>query len=393
MKVLLFAPNAGVSLSQGGGTNFVLKQARALARLGHQVVLTGYHAWPLAALEDRHGVSFDGLRDRVRVVAGPGAASYQAHRRLPGKPSAYFALLDPRVGRWVHRTLEREAPDVVWFHDDVPRAARGAAPSARRLLYVHFPQMARSPALVPALAVSRTPGEALQDGILRRLAPRTIELRAGEIVEGLQANSRVTARACAALWGRTPEVMPTYAPVPPADARPRPPEVLSLSAFHRGKNLRLLVRAFRRTRAPHGRLTLIGHARDDGFLGRVRREAAGDPRVRISVDASRAEVDAALQRARIIVSPAEFEPFGVAMLEGMASGLSPFALRSPWSGPWNDLLEEGRFGHGFQDEAELADLLEAALAPEAAPPDPVARERATFFSEERLERQVEGILG
>ena len=29
MKVLILAPNAGVSLSSGGGSNFVLKQARA----------------------------------------------------------------------------------------------------------------------------------------------------------------------------------------------------------------------------------------------------------------------------------------------------------------------------------------------------------------------------
>ncbi|MCI4366949.1 MAG: glycosyltransferase [Thermoplasmata archaeon] len=393
MKVLLFAPNAGISLSQGGGSNFVLKQARALANQGHEVVLAGYHAWPLEALERGHGVSLEGIRSRVRLCAGPGSLSYRAHRRIPGKPSAYFALLDPRVGAWIRRVLEKEAPAVVWFHDDLPRAVRGASPRTRRFLYVHYPLQARSAAVVPALRVTRTPGEAAQDAVLRRMAAGCVETRPSDIVESVQANSRVTARACEVIWGIRPRVVPTYALVPAPTERAREAEVIALSTFHRGKHLELLVDAFLRTSLTHARLTLIGHARDETYLAKIRRQIRKDPRIRTIVDAPRAAVDAALGRARAIASPARFEPFGLAVLEGMASGLTPFALESPWSGPWTDLAQEGRYGPGFKDEVGLAGLLEKSLAPAFAGPDPVAREGAMLFSEARLERELAEILG
>jgi glycosyltransferase involved in cell wall biosynthesis len=393
VKVLIFAPNAGISLSQGGGTNFVLKQARALARLGHQITLAGYHALPLATLERNHGVDLGPIRGSVRIRGGPGARAFATQRRLPGKPSPYLALLDPRVGNWLRSTLEREDPDLVWFHDDVPRAVRGASPRARRLLYVHFPLQARSATVVPALRTSRSPGEAAQDALLRRLASRLVETDVPAVCEQVQANSSVTAEACSKVWSIRPTIVPTYAPPRAPPNGGRRPSAISVATFQPGKQLETIVEGFRGHRGLGSRLQLFGHGRDPAYLARLQRSAGGDRRIRFEVDAPRPRLEEALGTARSIVAAPVFEPFGLGVLEGMQAGATPVVREGPGSGPWLDLLGEGRWGHGFRSIAELTDRFDRLFSdPGPTPPDLRAARRAESFSEERLMADLAGVV-
>src|SRR4029077_12680332 len=155
-------------------SNFVVKQARAIAGLGHEVVLAGYHALPLEELERTHRVPLAGVRSRMRGIPAGGAAGYRAQRRIPGKPSPYFALLDPRVRGWLASLGERGRPEVVWLHDDLPTPAEGWSLRIRRRLYAPFPLRARSASVAPPLRTTRGRSEAAQDAVLRRLSPRLV---------------------------------------------------------------------------------------------------------------------------------------------------------------------------------------------------------------------------
>lgn len=386
MKILLVAPNAGVSLSTGGGTNLLLKQAKAFAELGHDVEIAGFHAFPLDRLEAIHGLGLGPNRSRVRVRSGGGRAGYAVHRGLPGKPSPYFALLDPRVRAWLAGLGDAVRPDLAYFHDDLPIAAAGWAARVRCRLYVHYPLLGRSLRVAPALRESRSAGEAAQDALLRRGAGRLVHPRPQEIAEAVEANSRVTERACRTVWGARASVWPTYVALRPVAEGARERTVVSLGSIHRGKGHALLLEAFRRAEVAGSRLTILGHARDPALLTELRRAARGAPpaSVALRTDAPRGEVEATLGSARAIVGGAAFEPFGLAVLEGMGAGASPIVRESPDSGAWTDLVDEGRFGTGFASLEELAERLRERLGPEQAPPDGAARARAASYSEARF---------
>jgi glycosyltransferase involved in cell wall biosynthesis len=387
VKVLLLAPNGGVSLSTGGGSNFLLKQAKALARVGHEVTLAGFHALSRDELERQHGVSLDGVRDRIQVLSGGGGLEFHAHRSLPGKPSPYFALFDPRVSRWIDRLGERARPDLVWFHDDIPRAARWARWVHARL-YVHYPLTGRTAAIAPPLRRTRGVGEIAQDAFLRRTAARIVEPSPREIVEGIYANSRVTQTVCQHLWSAPATVLPTYVPVGERPAGPRNERIVSVATFHRGKGLETVVNSFLALRRTGADLTMIGHPRDPAYLARLRRSAASGPAgqlIRFRPSAGRDELRATLRSAAAVVGAAEFEPFGLAVLEGMSEGASPLVRRSEYSGAWTDLMEAGLRGSGFDSAEELTALMERSLENASSGPDEAALRRAAEYSEERFQ--------
>jgi glycosyltransferase involved in cell wall biosynthesis len=315
---------------------------------------------------------------------------------MPGKPSPYFALLDPRVTAWIRTLGERERPDAVWFHDDVPRAAREWAGRARAFLYVHFPLAARSASVAPPLRRTRGRSEAAQEALLRRLRSRLVVDRPQDLCESIQTNSRVTQRACGTVWGSKPTIWPTYVSPPVAGASGSAPSAVSLAAFHQGKGLEMLLRAFARTTVPEARITLLGHLRDPTHLGRLRRLAsagAGARRVRFVPDASREQVLDAWRDARLVVSSTEFEPFGLSLVEGMSYGIPAIARSSAWSGAWTDVLEEGRFGDGFGSLEELTGCLDRLLGQSSAAGRDAARARSAAFSEPRFVEGLRKVFG
>lgn len=387
MKVLLLAPNAGVSLSTGGGANFVVKQARAYARMGHDVVLAGFHALPVERLEEIHGVSFEGLRSRLSVVSAGGDRAFRLQRALPGKPSPYLALLDPRVRRWLADLGPRIAPERVWFHDDIPAAAVSWARETRSQLYVHYPLLGRSARVAPPLRGSRGRAESAQDTILRGAGPALVHPRPQEVTRSIWTNSSVTSAVVRTVWGASSRVWSTYVNPPSASTATRSRRVLAVGSIHRGKGLESIVEGFARAAIKGSQLTVIGHARDPDLLSRLRRdgERAAPGVVEVIPDAPRAHLAMEYARSRAILGGARFEPFGLSILEGMAHGATPIVRRSEYSGAWLDLTSVGRFGVGFDDLEELVTVFRRLLAEPTTSPDSAAQERAGTFDEATFE--------
>uniref|UniRef100_A0A7J3YTI9 Glycosyltransferase n=1 Tax=Ignisphaera aggregans TaxID=334771 RepID=A0A7J3YTI9_9CREN len=108
------------------------------------------------------------------------------------------------------------------------------------------------------------------------------------------------------------------------------------------------------------RLSLIGFSYDEKHVFRAIRALGLEENVELLVNAERRELIDRLLRAKVIVHPAPYEPFGIAVVEGMAAGCIP-VIRKGFNGPWLEITQEGRYGIGFSSLRELAGILERAI--------------------------------
>lgn len=396
MKVLLFAPNAGLSWSTGGGTGVGLRLADVLLEAGHSVTLAGFHALDLAALDRMHGtdVARHGALVQLRRARGFDRA-FDIFRRLPVKLSAYNGLAAPAFARWIERTLETTDAERIVFQDDVPVSARRFVEDRPPILYVHYPFRGLGPRWIPPLRSVLTGTEWANDRLLQRLTSRIIVPDPGEFADAIWTNSTITERVVASVW---PTSRPSYAPTyldPSPPPGPKAPLVLAVGAIQPAKNYELLLEAFARALPELGgwRLILAGHARDARYAQRLRSTIRGlglTGRAAVEQDVPRPQLARWEGTARIQVHPAVFEPFGLALLEGMARGAIGVANRTEYAGGWVDILERGRFGLGFGSAEELAERLVEVATDDALAADygRRARSRSEAFSRDRLRSTV-----
>jgi glycosyltransferase involved in cell wall biosynthesis len=357
MRILLLAPNGGASLSQGGGTRVLLQHAEILRERGHEVALAGFHSLPADQLAAVHGTD---MPFRVPIFTHTQGGALGLAAGLPWKASAYNVLVLGAFRRWIERVISGFRPGAVWFHDDIPRAAIPALGSIPRLLYVHYPFGARDPNITPPLQYTRSRVERWNDRLLRSVEPVAPD-PAGQ-AEVVWVNSSVTARALRKLWGAPCQVVPPAFGAPPSGrAAGFSKTILAVGTFSRGKNLEALVIAFAHAGLEGWELHLLGHSRDAQYAHRITRHARRLRRqgieVRVTTNAHRPDLEREFRSAQVFVHPAEFEPFGIALVEAMARGAAPIAFAGEFSGPWTDILDSGRHGVGFREPEDLTSAL------------------------------------
>jgi glycosyltransferase involved in cell wall biosynthesis len=111
------------------------------------------------------------------------------------------------------------------------------------------------------------------------------------------------------------------------------------------------------------RLRLIGFEGDKTYLRELIKsiEILGvRSRVELLLNAERNTVVNSILKAKVIVHPAAREHFGIAVVEGMAAGCIPI-VRKGFNGPWMEILQEGKYGLGFERVEELALVMEDAF--------------------------------
>lgn len=387
MKVLILAPNGGASLSIGGGTNFVMKQASCLASLGATVVIAGYHALDKRGLERLHGVL---LPDAVQIDSAISPLPFDLFRAFPTKLSAYNVHVYPGFSKWVSKLFSRHSPDVVWFHDDVPVAALSWTRLTRCFLYVHYPFYGPRPSAKEIGGIGGGTPFAANEVLLRAVLHGRILPNPFDSCEEIWSNSTLTAQAVQLLWGSKARYVPTFVIRPPHLRESPGKTIVSLGTISPGKRYEDLITGFHRSALSEWRLLIVGHGRDYRYLTRLRtlvRELSEDSRVQVLIDTDHLQLAEILASSSVIVHSAWFEPFGLALLEGMAFGGYPIVRSSKWSGAWLDIVREGKDGLGFGDATALAeDLREVTtLSSTLLQSHRVAAfERAGSFSRENL---------
>jgi glycosyltransferase involved in cell wall biosynthesis len=108
------------------------------------------------------------------------------------------------------------------------------------------------------------------------------------------------------------------------------------------------------------KLSLIGFTYDERHVLEVVRSLGLEENVELLVNAERRKLIDRLLRAKAIVHPAPYEPFGISVVEGMAAGCVPIVKRGI-NGPWLEIAEEGKYGLGFNNFKELTDVMEKVI--------------------------------
>jgi len=108
------------------------------------------------------------------------------------------------------------------------------------------------------------------------------------------------------------------------------------------------------------KLSLIGFTRDEKLIFKIVKKLKLEKNIELLVNANREILINRLLRAKAIVHPAPHEPFGIAVVEGMAAGCIPIVKKGV-NGPWLEIIEKGKYGFGFNNVEELAKLIENAL--------------------------------
>jgi glycosyltransferase involved in cell wall biosynthesis len=108
------------------------------------------------------------------------------------------------------------------------------------------------------------------------------------------------------------------------------------------------------------KLSLIGFARDESHILKVIRALGLEWDVELLVNAERKALIDRLLKAKAIVHPTPHEPFGIAVVEGMAAGCIPVVKRG-FNGPWMEITQKGKYGLGFSSVDELGNMIMKAI--------------------------------
>jgi glycogen synthase len=102
-----------------------------------------------------------------------------------------------------------------------------------------------------------------------------------------------------------------------------------------------------------------------------------------------------LSQAKMIVHAKRFEPFGIAVAEGMVAGAIPVVYKGPASGSWIDVVDKGRYGIGFRTIEEFAESIEYIMnadGTELSELQEKAYKGSQRFSFDKFERNITRLL-
>jgi glycosyltransferase involved in cell wall biosynthesis len=284
------------------------------------------------------------------------------------------AVLDSRAGgKRRYLTLARRAreaarrfrPDVVYAHFLVPSGLVAGMTSSAPLVVTAHGRDVRNVGAIPGIAA---------------LTRRTIRRAAAVIAVSDYLRRELEAKVPEAA-GKT-EVIDSGVDLERFTVEPAPaggPHFLCIGALTERKNPVRLSDAFERL--GQGTLTFLGD-------GPLRARLEGRPNVELAGAVRHEEIPARIAQAHVVCQPSLIEPFGQALLEGMASGRSVVATRI--GGPPEFVTPEAGVLVDPLDVDALAHALHTAAALPC--PNPAARAAGERHDVREQARRVEEVL-
>jgi glycosyltransferase involved in cell wall biosynthesis len=385
-------PNGGASFGAGGGAYTALRIAQTLANVQGAVVgLAALWGSSPDLLSKAHGVELP--LQRIR----PFFLIESTHPREPpinALASPYFGAVALNIMGLLKRTIDKFKPDLIVFNDDSPRLVKGLPDEIGTLVYAHFPYACRLRYRIPEFQGSDSLLRKISDALVRPFMEKLFETQSTQ-VNWLTANSSITKRYMVPTFGK--EVSVIYSPTEPI---PTPSSksnlIISIGAIQPNKRYADIIEGMEKVNADC-KCFIFGHLRDSNYyksLLRLIRSRGLETRIKIIPDAPRNVVWSFLKQSKVLVHAAKFEPFGSSVVEGMTAGAVPVVYAGKDSGPWVDIVKEGKFGIGFRDHAEMAAEIENLIRDTARWKDysNVARNRAGFFSPQRFSERLLNLI-
>ncbi|MEM4004548.1 MAG: glycosyltransferase [Desulfurococcaceae archaeon] len=353
--------------TSGGGTRTTLSIARSLADAGYLTDLVSLWGLDLKTLEKLHGIQLSDLVSKgvLRI--------YYRHRRGVFTSIRYFSYRDFK--NLVNEFVKTGSYNAFFFFDDVIKMRELLDLDKTIFLYVHFSFVHRIMISLYDELTGEMPYreiKILKERLMRVLLrsffvanPKAI----GKVI--VLANSTVTSLFIRNLWGidpiilHPPVICPSTFMEPSRSFVQKKNIVVSVGALEPTKRFGVLLDAFARSRVREkATLVIVGNLVNPAYLRYLREKSIRlgiKDRVKFLINTDDFVKWDMLMRSKIIVHAKIFEPFGIAVAEGMYAGCIPIVFKSPLSGPWIDSVERGKYGFGFRDADELAEVLSNVL--------------------------------
>ena len=361
----MVAPNLGASFAGGGGSSVAANVAQAMLETNMDVTLLAFSGYSNETLDMLHGTGLSSysksLSSEYAFKRGFGNRGAQKVAR-----SEIASLILIGYHYFMSTKIRRMEPNIVWFNDDVPKFCEKRLEDYHSVQYVNFAFRTRLKVQIDEQWESYNTNGRLSKTLGDR-NPRLIKLLVGDKALGCEvviANSSVT---CKYIRETAKDVQPliVYPPVNIecyADAE-KENQVAAIGAFRPNKRFGDIIRALSLSRRKDLKLVIVGLSDDDdyfAYLVNLVEKLGMQDRVRLVPNASRRFLNKVLAESRMILSAARFEPFGISVVEGMANGCVPVVYAGEDSGPWVDIIQRGKYGHGFHDINDLSEILSSS---------------------------------
>lgn len=195
MKVFIVAPNIGLHMGNGGGARVCMAMAKVFEELGYEPYLVAVRGYTVERLSQIHGIKVD--KTKTLYLYGYG--------NLLSIP---FPLQVKLIAKFLEKIIPKYNPQIIVFHDDVPKLNTRFFRDRVVLLYSHFPYAARIAFNVTdAYEVSPPQTQLYRDRVYRRLLENLIYIE--DLPENVIpiANSTITAVFMKMLWKVNPAIV------------------------------------------------------------------------------------------------------------------------------------------------------------------------------------------
>ncbi len=361
-RAFIVAPNIGFSFGGGGGAKVALYMAQTLLKHGLKVHLVALSGWHVAELDRIHGTNLRRFYREGKVVLNY-LFGFGESLRIP------FPFAVSLIALYVRRLVREHSPDLLIFHDDVPRLGEEVSRNVSKIiLYSHFPYAARIRFnIVDAVEVKLEKYQSYKTRLYYAALKRVIHYNNMPKEVELVANSTVTKVFMELLWRRNVKVL-----YPPITLQPKPLERLKSNSVvlvggqpnkRIGDAIKALAELRNRSR-PTPNLYVVAHHFVPWYrewLTNLVHRLGLQQYVHFMENLPEQDLLNLYASSKIILSTAHFEPFGMSVAEGMALRAVPVVYRGPLSGPWMDIVDKGRYGIGFRTTEELAEAIEYVI--------------------------------
>jgi len=337
-------------VNKGGGDFVMLNILEVLCDAGYEVSLLTSYA--------------KGLRESAEFFDKPVPNVDICHVKVPSYirhpyTIAYIARKVAEVGSSTY--------DAYLVSDDIPKCIA----NQKGMCYMHYPHAARfNFKEYVAIKYKITLHGRLAWGIHKNLFPRFYLVNRKPEKWLLVANSIVTRQHAAETFHVDVEDVVLLNPPVASQAinemwknnsSEKENLVVCVGRFEPEKRFTEVLHALARLKKKVDvRLSLIGFTCDEKHIFKMIRTLGLEENVEFLVNAERRTLINRLLRAKAIVHPTTHEPFGIAVVEGMAAGCIPI-IRRGFNGPWMEITQKGAYGLGFNSVDELGNMLLKAI--------------------------------
>lgn len=353
-KAFIIAPNIGLHMGKGGGARTALAMAKTLEEIGFEPYLVALRGYSLNRLSLIHGVKLK--KSKPLYFFGEGEPL-----RLP------FPTQISLLKLFLERELMCCRPQVVIFNDDIPIIDERLLRATNVFLYSHFPYAARVKFnITDAYEIPPSKDKVYLDILYRKLLKRLIHVdhMIHDVV--LISNSTITNTFMKLLWHRDPITIypPLIVNYDVEVSQNKENLVVVLATIQPNKRIGDAIKAFSKLRCSKARLTIVGHRGSESYaryLSDLIKQFKIESKVIFMTDVCEHEKWNLLAKSKVILSVAHFEPFGINIVEGMYMNNIPIVYRGPFSGPWIDITNSGKYGLSFRYIEELTELIDSTL--------------------------------